>query len=107
MLEILRTFFDHWVVSPIRSGIGSYRTREQAITEAREWGPSAKDILSMFLKSPDPKSSQCQTAQRGEGSSGLRVALFHAPTHCLAGAAVLRWWHARPRFAWSIAPHPK
>jgi hypothetical protein len=24
MLEILRTFFDHWVVSPIRSGIGSY-----------------------------------------------------------------------------------
>lgn len=37
MLEILRTFFDHSVVSPIRSGIGSYRTREQAITEAREW----------------------------------------------------------------------
>jgi hypothetical protein len=36
MPEILRTFFDHWVVSPIRSGIGSYRTREQA-TEAREW----------------------------------------------------------------------
>jgi hypothetical protein len=51
----------------------------------------------MFLKSPDPKSSQCQTAQRGEGSSGLRVALFHAPTHCLAGAAALRWGMPRPQ----------
>jgi hypothetical protein len=41
MLGILRTFLDHWVVSPIRSGIGSYRTGEQAIKEA----PPAENYL--------------------------------------------------------------
>jgi hypothetical protein len=85
MLEILRTFFDHWVVSPIRSRIGSYRTLEQAITEAREWAECEGYPVDVS-EVPLSKSSQRQTAQRGEGSSGLRVALFHAPTHCLAGA---------------------
>jgi hypothetical protein len=88
MLEILRTF---WITgSSARSAAASAPTeRESKQSPTLENGPSAKDILSMFLKSPYPKSSQCQTAQRGEGSSGLRVALYHAPTHCLAGAAAL------------------